>query len=118
MTAPPDCHRNRPQNVTEIDAAVPNDLDVHLILDNYATSASWIDLVERWFWFESSPGRGSQPSRAGSVILGAVLGVTLTGEGGGPAAGSGRAGRGDELPAEGKEDAEGHGETEQMLKVE
>jgi len=59
MTAPPDCHRNRPQNVTEIDAAVPNDLDVHLILDNYASSASWIDLVERWFWFESSPGRGA-----------------------------------------------------------
>src|SRR5215470_12455336 len=55
-----------------IDAAVPDDLDVHLILDNYAThktplirrwlakrpryhlhftptSASWINLVERWF---------------------------------------------------------------------
>jgi transposase len=55
-----------------IDAAVPTDLDVHLILDNYAThktamirrwlakrpryhlhftptSASWLNLVERWF---------------------------------------------------------------------
>jgi transposase len=55
-----------------IDAAVPGDLDVHLILDNYAThktplirrwlakrpryhlhftptSASWLNLVERWF---------------------------------------------------------------------
>jgi transposase len=55
-----------------IDAAVPRDLDVHLILDNYAThktatirrwlakrpryhvhftptSASWLNLVERWF---------------------------------------------------------------------
>jgi transposase len=55
-----------------IDGAVPDDLDVHLILDNYAThktplirrwlvkrpryhlhftptSASWINLVERWF---------------------------------------------------------------------
>ncbi len=55
-----------------IDAAVPSDLDVHLILDNYAThktplirrwlakrpryhlhftptSASWLNLVERWF---------------------------------------------------------------------
>ena len=55
-----------------IDAAVPADLDVHLILDNYAThktavirrwlakrpryhlhftptSASWLNLVERWF---------------------------------------------------------------------
>jgi transposase len=51
-----------------IDAAVPEDLDVHLIVDNYAThktvlirrwlakrpryhlkDASWINLVERWF---------------------------------------------------------------------
>ncbi len=55
-----------------IDAAVPQDLEVHLIVDNYAThktalirrwlakrphyhlhftptSASWLDLVERWF---------------------------------------------------------------------
>jgi transposase len=55
-----------------IDAAVPNDLDIHIILDNYAThktasiqrwlakrpryhlhftptGASWINLVERWF---------------------------------------------------------------------
>jgi transposase len=55
-----------------IDAAVPRDLDVHLVLDNYAThktpviqrwltkrpryhlhftptSASWINMVERWF---------------------------------------------------------------------
>src|SRR5439155_24771244 len=55
-----------------IDAAVPPDLDVHLILDNYAThktplvhrwlvkrpryhlhftptSTSWLNLVERWF---------------------------------------------------------------------
>ena len=55
-----------------IDQAVPSDLDVHLILDNYGThktapvrrwlakrprfhvhftptSASWINLVERWF---------------------------------------------------------------------
>lgn len=56
----------------QIDAAVPPDLDVHLVLDNYAThktprvhrwlakrpryqlhftptSASWLNLVERWF---------------------------------------------------------------------
>ena len=56
----------------DIDSAVPKDLDVHLILDNYAThktpaiqrwlakrpryhlhftptGASWINLVERWF---------------------------------------------------------------------
>src|SRR5258705_13753004 len=56
----------------EIEAAVPPDLDVHLIMDNYAThktplirrwlakrprwhlhftptGASWINLVERWF---------------------------------------------------------------------
>lgn len=55
-----------------IDAAVPNDLDLHLVLDNYAThktpkvkewlirhprfhlhftptSSSWLNLVERWF---------------------------------------------------------------------
>lgn len=55
-----------------IDAAVPEDLDVHLILDNYATHktpavqrwlakrprfhvhhtrtySSWLNLVERWF---------------------------------------------------------------------
>jgi len=56
----------------KIDAAVPRDLDVHLVLDNYAThktpviqpwltkrprfplhftptGASWINMVERWF---------------------------------------------------------------------
>ena len=56
----------------EIEAAVPHDLDVHLVMDNYAThktplirnwlakrprfhvhftptSASWINMVERWF---------------------------------------------------------------------
>lgn len=56
----------------EIDAAVPEELDIHLVLDNYAThktplvhrwlakrpryylhftptSASWLNLVERWF---------------------------------------------------------------------
>lgn len=56
----------------EIDAATPNDLELHLVLDNYAThktpavkawllkhprvvlhftptSASWLNLVERWF---------------------------------------------------------------------
>src|SRR5688572_12488175 len=56
----------------QIDAAVPGNLDVHLIMDNYAThktalirnwfakrpryhfhftptSASWLNLVERWF---------------------------------------------------------------------
>ena len=56
----------------DIDAAVPKDLDVHLVLDNYAThktaaiqrwlakrpryhlhftptGASWINMVERWF---------------------------------------------------------------------
>jgi len=58
--------------LNQIDAAVPHDLNVHLILDNYAThktpsvhrwlakrpryqlhftptSASWLNLVERWF---------------------------------------------------------------------
>ena len=58
--------------LNQIDAAVPKELDVHLILDNYAThktplirrwlvkrpryhlhftptSASWLNLVERWF---------------------------------------------------------------------
>src|SRR5215470_16506111 len=72
-----ECHRrHRAQEFRKffdvIDAAVPDDLDVHLILDNYAThktplirrwlakrpryhlhftptSASWINLVERWF---------------------------------------------------------------------
>jgi transposase len=71
------CHaRHRAQEfrafLTRIDAAVQADLDVHLILDNYAThktpaihrwllrhprfhlhftptSASWLNLVERWF---------------------------------------------------------------------
>jgi transposase len=60
------------QFLDTIDAAVPADLDVHLIVDNYAThktaliqrwlakrpryhlhftpkGASWINLVERWF---------------------------------------------------------------------
>jgi len=72
-----ECHRrHRSQEfqhfLDTIDAAVPADLDVHLILDNYGThktarirrwlarhprfhvhftptSASWINLVERWF---------------------------------------------------------------------
>ena len=58
--------------LNQIDAAVPQDLDIHIILDNYAThktpnvhrwlakrpryqlhftptSASWLNLVERWF---------------------------------------------------------------------
>jgi transposase len=71
------CHaRHRAQEFRQflqrIEAAVPSDLDVHLILDNYAThktpaihrwllrhprfhlhftptSASWLNLVERWF---------------------------------------------------------------------
>jgi transposase len=71
------CHaRHRAQEfrqfLTRIDAAAPADLDLHLILDNYAThktpaihrwllrhprfhlhftptSASWLNLVERWF---------------------------------------------------------------------
>src|SRR5215208_5388735 len=71
------CHaRHRAQEfrqfLTRIEAAVPSDLEVHLILDNYAThktpaihrwllrhprfhlhftptSASWLNLVERWF---------------------------------------------------------------------
>ena len=72
-----ECHRRHralefKQFLTTIDAQVPDDLDVHLIMDNYAThktpairrwlakrprfhvhftptSASWINLVERWF---------------------------------------------------------------------
>ena len=72
-----ECHRRHrsqefQQFLDTIDAAVPADLDVHLILDNYGThktarirrwlsrhprfhvhftptSASWINLVERWF---------------------------------------------------------------------
>jgi transposase len=70
------CHRHRSVEfrrfLDHIDAAVPLDLDVHLVLDNYAThktliiqrwlakrpryhlhftptSASWLNLVERWF---------------------------------------------------------------------
>jgi len=71
------CHRRRRavefrKFLDAIDAAVPPDLDIHLILDNYAThktplirrwlskrprfhlhstptGASWINLVERWF---------------------------------------------------------------------
>jgi len=35
----------------KIDRAVPAELDVHLILDNYSThkTPGWINLVERWF---------------------------------------------------------------------
>ena len=71
------CHRRHRSMefrkfLNQIDAAVPGDLDVHLILDNYAThktltiqrwlaqrpryhlhftptSSSWLNLVERWF---------------------------------------------------------------------
>ena len=71
------CHRRHRsvefrKFLDQIDAAVPLDLDVHLVLDNYAThktpiiqrwlakrpryhlhftptSASWLNLVERWF---------------------------------------------------------------------
>lgn len=71
------CHRRHRsvefrKFLDQIDAAVPTDLDVHLILDNYAThktpiiqrwmakrpryhlhftptSSSWLNLVERWF---------------------------------------------------------------------
>ncbi len=72
-----ECHRRHravefKKFLTTIDAQVPDNLDVHLIMDNYAThktpairrwlakrprfhvhftptSASWINLVERWF---------------------------------------------------------------------
>ena len=71
------CHRRHRSTefrrfLDRVDAAIPPDLDVHLILDNYAThktptiqrwlaqrpryhlhftptSASWLNLVERWF---------------------------------------------------------------------
>jgi transposase len=70
------CRRHRRQEFLRflklIDAAVPEDLDLHLVLDNYAThktpeihkwllrhprfylhftptSSSWLNLVERWF---------------------------------------------------------------------
>jgi transposase len=71
------CHRRHRSTefrrfLDRVDAAVPTDLDVHLILDNYAThktptiqrwllhrpryhlhftptSSSWLNLVERWF---------------------------------------------------------------------
>ena len=70
------CRRHRHQEFLRflklIDAAVPKDLDLHLVLDNYAThktpaikdwllkhprfhlhftptSSSWMNLVERWF---------------------------------------------------------------------
>jgi transposase len=70
------CRRHRHQEFLRflkvIDAAVPRDLDLHLVLDNYAThkaaeiqkwlarhprfhlhftptSSSWLNLVERWF---------------------------------------------------------------------
>ena len=71
------CHRRHRSTefrrfLNRVDAAIPPDLDVHLILDNYAThktptiqrwlaqrpryhlhftptSASWLNLVERWF---------------------------------------------------------------------
>lgn len=71
------CHRRHRSTefrkfLNQIDAAVPGDLDIHLILDNYAThktptiqrwlaqrpryhlhftptSSSWLNLVERWF---------------------------------------------------------------------
>jgi transposase len=70
------CRRHRHQEFLRflklIDQAVPNDLDLHLVLDNYATrktpeihkwllrhprfqlhftptSSSWLNLVERWF---------------------------------------------------------------------
>jgi transposase len=79
-----------------IDDAVPSDLDIHLILDNYAThktplirrwlskrprfhlhftptGASWINLVERWFatLTEKQIRRGVHPStraRGGSGL--------------------------------------------------
>jgi len=85
-----------------IDAAVPDDLDVHLILDNYAThktplirrwlakrpryhlhftptSASWLNLVERWFatLTEKQIRRGSHRStRALITAIKQYLGVT------------------------------------------
>jgi len=69
--------------LNQIDAAVPRDFDVHLILDNYAThktprvhrwlakrpryqlhftptSASWLNLVERWF---AAPHGEANPAR-------------------------------------------------------
>jgi transposase len=71
-----------------IDAAVPSDLDIHLILDNYGThktplihrwlarhprvslhftptGASWLNLVERWFGIltDKQIRRGAHPSR-------------------------------------------------------
>ena len=73
-----ECRSGRPRTVTDdkvaevVEAAVPEGLDVHLVMDNYAThktekvrawlarrrhwhvhftptSASWLNLVERWF---------------------------------------------------------------------
>ena len=73
-----------------IEAEVPADLDVHLIADNYAktalirncqaaplpyhftpTSASWLNLVERWFGLltEKQLRRGVPQSRTGDCHL-------------------------------------------------
>lgn len=82
------CHRRHRSTefrkfLDRIDAAVPSDLDIHIILDNYATHktpliqhwlanrpryhlhftpthASWLNLVERWFaaLTEKQPRRG------------------------------------------------------------
>lgn len=85
-----------------IDAAVPADLDVHLVLDNYGThktalihrwlakrpryyvhftptSASWLNLVERWFALltERQIRRGAHPStKALEEAIYRYLGVT------------------------------------------
>src|SRR6202165_3088770 len=85
-----------------IDAAVPTDLDLHLILDNYAThktaviqrwlakrpryhlhftptSASWLNLVERWFatLTDKQIRRGSHPGpRALIAAIKQYLAVT------------------------------------------
>jgi transposase len=76
-----------------IDSEVPDDLDVHLILDNYAThktptikrwllrhprfhlhftptGSSWLNLVERWFARPPLVGRGSHDYYGHSVAIG------------------------------------------------
>jgi transposase len=70
--APPHRHQEWPKFLRQVDRQTPRDLDLHLIVDNYAThkhaavkawleshprfhihfiptSSSWLNLVERWF---------------------------------------------------------------------
>ena len=103
-----ECHRRHRSAefrkfLDTIDQSVPGSLDVHLILDNYGThktatirawlakrprfhvhftptSASWINMVERWFCHPygkaDSTWRASQCARVGEAAIKSYLEVT------------------------------------------